>query len=428
MFAYTMATSIEGLNNLNTCNSTSMVNMFRNCENLINLDISNFDTSNVTRMDGMFMYCRSLTSLNVSNFNTANVINMNFMFSICDSLTNIDIRNFNTTKVNSMSGMFWGCHNLTALDLSNFDTTNVTDMSIMFNGCSKLTNLNISNFNTTNVTNMNSMFMNCSSLTSLDLGKKFTKIADNHEDMLKNCGTSETNIYVPESIYYNKNGLKLNGTATTEAISYTTGTIVCKYRIEWTKVSNKIVKGAREYTLEVVIQAKGLNTTYLSSTLSTKNIHIYIDGELADDGTNVSKKLSTKKSISEGVQYTLTLGSFEQKQRQNGKAYMEWSGNVSILIDRGTAKDSFGNGNIETEIKDETTDKNTDGKLFFDKTAPEIKYVSYIKDMGNKELKITLDVVDKYLNTNYDIKIEHVLLEVMKGWRRKCKLECNIAR
>ena len=428
MFAYTMATSIEGLNNLNTCNSTAMVNMFRNCENLINLDISNFDTTNVIYMDLMFGFSNKITTLDLRSFNTEKVTSMIDMFYGCNSLENLNISSFNTAKVTRTDGMFGFCLSLQKLDVSGFDTSKVTSMQGMFRSCRSLISLDISNFNIENVTNMNRMFMDCSSLTSLDLGKKFTKIADNHEDMLKNCGTSETKIYVPESIYYNKNGLKLNGTATTEAISYTTGTILCKYRIEWTKVSNKIVKGAREYTLEVVIQAKGLNTTYLSSTLSTKNIHIYIDGELADDGTNVSKKLSTKKSISEGVQYTLTLGSFEQKQRQNGKAYMEWSGNVSILIDRGTAKDSFGNGNIETEIKDETTDKNTDGKLFFDKTAPEIKYVSYIKDMGNKELKITLDVVDKYLNTNYDIKIEHVLLEVMKGWRRKCKLECNIAR
>ena len=445
MFANTKATSIEGFSNLNTSNSDNMGSMFSGCSNLTSIDVTRFNTSNVTYMNSMFGGCSALTSLNLSNFNTAKVVDMSWMFSGCMGLTSLNVSSFNTSKVQNMTGMFYQVSSLQKIDVSKFNTSNVTNMYAMFAECYKLTSLNLSNFDTSKVTNMNAMFFNsyilteinissfniqnvtdmgrmfqlCRGLTSLDLGKNFTRIADSYENMFTDCGNSTTNIYVPESIFYSENGLKLNGTATTEAISYTTGTIICKYRIEWKKVSSKIVAGKENSnTLEVVIQAKGLNTTYSSSTLTTNNIHIYIDGELADDGTNVSKTLSSGQTISEGVQYTITLGSFEQSQRQKGKAYLEWSGNVSILIDRGTAKDSLGNGNIETEIKDETTDKNTNGIMFFDKTAPEINYVSYKKDMENKELKITIDAVDKYLNTNYESKIDNMVLEVMSGWRR----------
>ena len=56
-------------NTINNCN-----NMFYECSNITEIDLSNFDISQVTSMDGMFSNCISLTSLNLSNFNTSQVI------------------------------------------------------------------------------------------------------------------------------------------------------------------------------------------------------------------------------------------------------------------------------------------------------------------------------------------------------------------
>ena len=47
-----------------------MSNMFNDCSNLINLDISNFNTNKVEDMKAMFQNCSKLTNLNLSNFNT----------------------------------------------------------------------------------------------------------------------------------------------------------------------------------------------------------------------------------------------------------------------------------------------------------------------------------------------------------------------
>ena len=52
-------------NNINNCDF-----MFRNCKDIIEMDLSDFNTSEVTTMLRMFHTCSSLISLNLSNFDT----------------------------------------------------------------------------------------------------------------------------------------------------------------------------------------------------------------------------------------------------------------------------------------------------------------------------------------------------------------------
>ena len=56
---------------IDNCNS-----MFKECLNIIEIDLSKFDTSNVIDMGWMFESCSLLSSLDVSNFNTSKVISM----------------------------------------------------------------------------------------------------------------------------------------------------------------------------------------------------------------------------------------------------------------------------------------------------------------------------------------------------------------
>ena len=181
------------LSQFNTSQVTSMDSMFDGCKSLKKLDLKNFNTSKVTNMTCMFAGCESLEELNVTKFDTSNVTDMSYMFNHCASLTTIDVRNFNTSNVTNMASMFsmyysgasdtgsvfgWDS-SLVSLDLSNFDTSKVTDMSLMFFKCTKLKDLNISKFNTSQVTTMNSMFQACNKLTSLDLSNFDTsKVTD----------------------------------------------------------------------------------------------------------------------------------------------------------------------------------------------------------------------------------------------------------
>ena len=151
-------------NTINSCGS-----MFKECSNIIEIDLSNFNTSQVTSMLYMFYRCSSLTSINLSNLNSPELTRTDIMFYGCSSLTSLDLSNFNTSKVTKMYYMFYGCSSLTSLNLSNFNTSQVIDMDKMFYNCSSLTSLNLSSFNTSQVGNKNNMLYGCFNLEYINL-------------------------------------------------------------------------------------------------------------------------------------------------------------------------------------------------------------------------------------------------------------------
>ena len=138
-------------NCFDTSNVSDMRNMFGNCCNMTNLDLSTFDTSRVTEMAAMFADCSSLDNLDLSSFDTTNVTSMNNMFYKCSRLANLNLSSFDTSLVNDTSGMFWKCSSLVSLDLSGFNTSNVRCMSQMFYGCDSLTDLDLGRFDTSKI-------------------------------------------------------------------------------------------------------------------------------------------------------------------------------------------------------------------------------------------------------------------------------------
>ena len=178
---------IEGIENLNTENVTSMAYMFSSCNKLAELDVTHFNTANVKNMKYMFEYCKGLSSLDVTNFNTANVTNMLAMFGRT-SLTSLDVTHFNTANVKDMTSMFYACKGLTSLDVTNFNTANVTSMRDMFCNCDKLTSLDVTNFNTAKVTDMGYMFCRCHNLKEIYVSDKFvTDAVTNSYQMFAYC-------------------------------------------------------------------------------------------------------------------------------------------------------------------------------------------------------------------------------------------------
>lgn len=81
---YTKVTSITGLNNLEMNHTVWLTNMFSNCENLEELDLSSFNTQKVTRTNHMFEGCKKLRSLTFGeNFSMKLVVRKNDMFTGC---------------------------------------------------------------------------------------------------------------------------------------------------------------------------------------------------------------------------------------------------------------------------------------------------------------------------------------------------------
>ena len=177
-YGYGNASSINFNSVFDTANVTDMSLMFRECRNLLTLDLGGFDTANVTDMSEMFHHCSNLTELNVGGFDTANVTDMTEMFSNCSGLAELDISGWDTANVTSMCSMFSSCR-MSFLDVSGWNTSNVTDMSYMFFLSYTIEELDVSGWDTTNVTNMRALFAGCRYLTELDVsGWDTAKVTD----------------------------------------------------------------------------------------------------------------------------------------------------------------------------------------------------------------------------------------------------------
>ncbi|EAE6285418.1 BspA family leucine-rich repeat surface protein [Listeria monocytogenes] len=165
--------------------------MFKNCSNLMEVDLSGLDTSAVTTMWDMFNSCRALEELDVSHFDTSSVTNMSYMFYDNRNLEMLDVSNLDTSSVTNMYAMFEDCTSLEELDVSHFDTSSVTDMYRVFNGCEKLKKLDVSNFDTSSATAMVQMFRNCSALEKLDVSNFNTSLVTDMRAMFAGCTSLE---------------------------------------------------------------------------------------------------------------------------------------------------------------------------------------------------------------------------------------------
>ena len=148
--------------NLEADHLTRADNMFKNCTNLIECNISG-SMSNITRMDGMFYQCNNLTSLDVSDWDTSNVTNMYSMFWNCSKLTSLDVSNWDVGQVTTTSWMFLGCYKLVSLDLSRWETSSLTNAFGMFGYCYELEELDLSNWTVISA----EMFYSCKALKKL---------------------------------------------------------------------------------------------------------------------------------------------------------------------------------------------------------------------------------------------------------------------
>ena len=83
---FTNLTTITGLEYLNTSNTKSMANMFRDCSSLTSLDLSHFNTYRVMDFSYMFYGCRELTSLDLGSFERDCDAKMEKMFSGLENL------------------------------------------------------------------------------------------------------------------------------------------------------------------------------------------------------------------------------------------------------------------------------------------------------------------------------------------------------
>ncbi len=185
--------TIDGLENINFSEVTSMYRMFKGCSSLKSIDLTPLhEAGQVQDLSFMFEDCSSLLHLDLSALSTANVTTMYSLCAGCSSLRNAVLYAFSTANVTDMGSMFLNCSSLTSLDMRSFDTEKVEWMPGMFSGCSSLESVKLSSFNTANVESMSEMFKDCASLKTLDLRSFKTDKVRVMDWMFKGCSNLTT--------------------------------------------------------------------------------------------------------------------------------------------------------------------------------------------------------------------------------------------
>lgn len=191
-------TSINGLDILDTSNTTNMSYMFFKSYGLLSIDVSSFNVSNVKTMEYMFGANTNNNGMKVTeirfgtNFDMSSCENTAYMFRNCQKLTNVDVTNINPSASKNFFAMFYRCYGLVDIDLSNWDTSACEDMGYMFCWDSGLKSLNLTNWNTGKVKNFESMFQECRALSNLSVANFDTSSCEDFGFMFYGCTSLKT--------------------------------------------------------------------------------------------------------------------------------------------------------------------------------------------------------------------------------------------
>ena len=168
---------------------TNMNSFYRNCYNLVDLDVSEFYTPNVTSFESVFSNCYKLKNIDLRHWVTNNVTTFKNLFNTCYSLTSLNVSNWETPKLTTLFQTFANCQSLQEIiGLENWNVSKVTAMNSTFSLCQSLSNLDgISNWNVSAVTTIGSAFQGMYCLEFLDLSKWNTASLTSIGQAWRNC-------------------------------------------------------------------------------------------------------------------------------------------------------------------------------------------------------------------------------------------------
>ena len=132
--------------------------MFKDLNNLKEVNLSDFDASKVASMKSMFYGCSNLEKITFGNINTSSVTDLGQFLQGCSRLSSIDLINLDTSKVTNFAWMFFSCHNLESINFGSIDTSNVESTWCMFYECQNLKSVDLSNLKLSKLNYMQTMF------------------------------------------------------------------------------------------------------------------------------------------------------------------------------------------------------------------------------------------------------------------------------
>ena len=190
----------EELININNCHIINIISQ-DNKDNIINtvkLIWNNLRALGVDSFNSMFKDLQNIVEVDLSAYNIFDIISMNRMFYGCSSLISINLLNSGNLYANDTGYMFYGCSSLISLNLFNAHNLSWNNIGYILHGCSSLISLNLDNIDNIDnlydldnsnillINNIGYMLDNCSSLISSDLDKSFTSLEDN---MIEHCSS-----------------------------------------------------------------------------------------------------------------------------------------------------------------------------------------------------------------------------------------------
>ena len=150
----TSLTTIMGIENWNINNFINMESMFKNCKSLTSITMPNFNPINNCTINDLFHGCESLTSdkFNISGWNMSSGKIQEWernLFCNCKNLTELDLSSWVFEEQVTISGFnstFNGLTNCTTINLSSWNLVdNNTIAASGFAKCPNLVNLNLGN-------------------------------------------------------------------------------------------------------------------------------------------------------------------------------------------------------------------------------------------------------------------------------------------
>lgn len=165
--------------------------MFRNCRNLVEIDLAGMGRVEILNAESMFDFCFRVRRINLGNLDFGLAQNMKSMFAKCPELEEINLGSSRPHSARTADHMFDGCRALRSIDFSGWDGVRITSAAHMFSRCEHLVRLDLSGLNLRELTNVANMFEGCSSLASIDLSGMNLDGVEHRQlvaNMFKGCG------------------------------------------------------------------------------------------------------------------------------------------------------------------------------------------------------------------------------------------------
>lgn len=179
--------TINGLENIDTSNVTSLKSTFANTQYLTSIDISSWDVTNVTYIGHIFENCQQLVDLRLPDMSQCEFENIYYAFKNCLSIESIDVSNWDVSAVRDFSEVFRKCTSLKTLDVSNWNTSNARSFYALFAECESLKNIAVENWDVHRATTFEYMFYSCWEIVSFDLSNWDTTNLQSTKEMFKYC-------------------------------------------------------------------------------------------------------------------------------------------------------------------------------------------------------------------------------------------------